>query len=208
MEIASSLLPFLPPFPFALCSGLCTRFALAESSMSWVRLLKATCTLAVLSGAGLAAGICWSVQSARSWPRFTDPEGLWAASFPQAPLAEERPAPAPFVGKMRTWTASTERGSFQLALVDGAALDGGARPDPLVLAAETARILGHDLELEGGGYFHVDADGGAVYGRVLADSEGRVFRLLATTPARTKGERAPTVRLFLETVEIRSRNDR
>ncbi len=176
--------------------------------MGWPRLLKATCAGAVLAAAGLVAGLFWSVYSARPWPRFADPNGLWAASFPRAPLAEERPAPVPFSGRMRTWTASTERGSFQLAVVDGAALDGGPRPDPLVLAAETARVIGRPLEMEGGGYFHVDTDAGAVYGRVLADAEGRVFRLLVTTPVVTKEERAPTARLFLETVEMRGRTDR
>lgn len=138
------------------------------------------------AAAAFALGAGYRVMKAESWVECRGPDGSWAGLFPTTPVMRAGPAPDPFRGEMRTWTASTDTASFEVAALAPQA--GGRRQDaagpqefePMAFAAVAANALKGRLEIVSQGRFKIHTpESGVVYGRVVRDAEGNLFRLLA-----------------------------
>lgn len=167
--------------------------------MFWLALVLAV--PAVIAG-GLVAGAALRVQKTEPWNRVVAPDASWAAAFPSRPTVRRGPAPDPFKGEIETWSVSTDSATYEVAVLDPQPTKEPI--DPMTLAAATANTLGGQLTvLDQKGSFSITlTNGSELVGRVIANTDGKLFRALASRNPHSTTEDG--VRLFVSQFDVRA----
>lgn len=171
----------------------------ARRVMLWLTLVL---TVPAVIAGGLVAGAALRIQKTEPWNRVVAPDESWAAAFPSRPTVRRGPAPAPFKGEIETWSVSTDSATYEVAVLDP---QPAKQPiDPMTLAAATANTLGGALTvLDQTGSFSITLNNGSeVVGRVVANTDGKLFRALASRDPRSTTEDG--VRLFVSQFDVRA----
>lgn len=158
-------------------------------------------TIFLLSAIGITLGVYLRGYTQQRWTEFIPDDRSFAALFPQPPAHDIEPAPPPFENsEAHLFTANTSHGSYQISCFDSPM---ELKNVEAILVTDADARYGGNLEVTGrpGVFFLLMEDGSVVYGRVLRTRQ-RIYRLLASRPARDEGDEE--VQLFFESFAPRN----